>query len=64
LAARCRTSLARIVDAPEAADRHERDADGRQVIFGADSLGFTPGDVQPLSEVFARALTPEDFGAP
>ena len=38
--------------------------DGRQVIFGGDGLGFTPGDVQPLSEVFARALTPEDFAAP
>jgi Tol biopolymer transport system component len=39
-------------------------SDGRQVIFGGDGLGFTPGDVQPLSEVFARALTPEDFTAP
>ena len=38
--------------------------DGRHVIFGADSLGFTPADMQPLSEVFARALTPEDFAAP
>lgn len=38
--------------------------DGRQVIFGGDGLGFTPGDVQPLSEVFARTISPADFEAP
>ncbi len=38
--------------------------DGQQVIFESEGVGFTAGDVQTLSEVFARTLRPGDFAAP
>jgi len=38
--------------------------DGRQVVFGAEGVGFIPGDVQPLGEVFARTISPDDFEVP
>ncbi len=38
--------------------------DGQQVIFETEGRGFTAGDVQALSEVFARTLRPEDFATP